>query len=187
MGALLGRFFAVADFARLGAGLIPAGEEGSGLLLFLLALLVVTLWRGRLWCSHVCPFGSLAELAGWACRAKPRTPRRLRGLARALPWVTVAAVAGCIAWTGRTAAAGTEPFGVCAQLLANPRAVTGLWSGARGPLLLFALLVLLSLVSLRFYCRNLCGAGALLRTVARARPSAVPGDAEDHSGGRAEA
>jgi sulfite exporter TauE/SafE len=199
MGAVFGRFFSVADLARTSAGLLPGGGAGTGLLLFLLVLAGVTLWRGRVWCSHVCPFGCLTELGGRLTRARARTPKRLAWAARVLPWVTLAAVGASIAWTGRSDAADAEPFGTAARLLGKPLAVAAerlhraeerdSGSGetesppsprAAGgpskagslrewlPTILFALLLGLSLVSMRFYCRHLCGAGAVLRVLARA-------------------
>jgi sulfite exporter TauE/SafE len=170
LGVFLGRLFSVTDAARAAAGLLPSGPEGTGLLLFLAVLAATTLWRGRFWCSHCCPFGALNEFAGLLARARARMPAPLTKVARALPWVTVAAVAGAIAWTGRTAAAGSEPFGFAAQLLAQPLAAVRLAADAPAPAALFALLLILSFFSARFYCRHLCGAGALLGTVCRLRP-----------------
>jgi hypothetical protein len=175
MGGLLGRFFSVTDAARAATGMLGGAEERTGLLLFLIALAGVTLWRGRVWCSHLCPFGCLTELGGRVTRARARLPGGLATAARILPWVTLGAVSAAVAWTGRTGAAGAEPFGVAGQLLRRPGKIVSLWTGSPAPLILFALLVLASLFSTRFYCRYLCGAGALLKVVARARGRGASG------------
>ncbi len=169
MGAAAGRFFSVTDAARAATGMTGGAEERTGLLLFLLALASVTLWRGRMWCSHVCPFGCLTELGGRLTRARARLPGKLDAAARFLPWAALGAISAAVAWTGRAGASGAEPFGTAGQLLGRPDLAASLWANSRAPLALFAVLVLASLLSMRFYCRYLCGAGALLRVLARAR------------------
>jgi uncharacterized protein with FMN-binding domain len=183
MGALAGRFLSVTDATRAATGMLGSAEERTGLLLFIVALAAVTLWRGRMWCSHVCPFGCLTELGGRLTRARARLPGKLGAAARVLPWVTLGAVSAAIAWTGRTGAAGAEPFGVAGQLLRRPHLAASLWASSRASLVLFALLVVASLLSMRFYCRYLCGAGALLKVLARARArGAAPGEGEGDDG-----
>ncbi len=174
LGVLAGRLFAVSDFARASTGLLPAGQAGAGALLFLLTLVIVTLWRGRMWCSHACPFGALCELGGKLTRAKSRPLKSLPWIPVVLPWIMMAAVALGIAWTGKTVAAGAEPFGITAQLLSWPPNALKLWRASRVPLATFALILAISLFVTRFYCRNLCGAGLLLRILTRVRALSRP-------------
>jgi len=169
LGVAAGRLFAVSDFARASCGMLPAGTAGAGVLLFLATLAVVTVWRGRLWCSHACPFGALCELGGRLTRARARRLKSLPWLSTLLPWIMMAAVALGIAWTGRTDAAGAEPFGLTAQLLSWPPNALELWETARVPLAVFGLIVVISLFATRFYCRYLCGAGLLLKILSRLR------------------
>ncbi len=169
MGSMFGRLFSVSDFARTSTGLLPAGNAGAGTLLFLLVLGAVTVWRGRMWCSHVCPLGAMCELGAKLTRARTHTPKTLPWLPKLLPWITVAAVAIIIAASGNTEAASAEPFGIAAQLLSWPPNALGLWRNSRVPLMLFAGVLLFSMVSMRFYCRNLCGAGLLLSILTRLR------------------
>lgn len=187
LGVWLGRFLSVAPLARFATGSLPPGGERTGILLFLGLLLGVTLWRGRVWCTHLCPFGALAELGGWACRARARTPRPLARAARVLPFVLLGAVSGAIAWTGRMEAAGAEPFASTFNVLSGRLAPAAAWDAAPAALALAALVLALSLVSPRFYCRHLCGAGAILKIVARggARPAhgSAELDAEEHRDG----
>lgn len=182
LGLGLQRFFAVGDLARLGAGLVAPGPELTGLLLFLAALLAATLWRGRVWCTHLCPFGAASELLGRSARAGARAaaPRLPPRLARALPWLMLAAIAGAAAWTGSAAAGQAEPFAATFAVLSGRVPPAAAFARAGAATALAALLLALSLVSMRFYCRRLCGAGALLGFVARAagRSAAVPGEEE---------
>jgi hypothetical protein len=169
LGVWLGRFFSVADLARLGTGGFPGGAAGAGVLLFLVIVLGVTLWRGRVWCTHLCPFGALSELAGWVCGARARTPGPLSRVGRFLPWVILATVCAAVAWTGRLEAAGAEPFAVTFQVLSLKLSPAEAWSAAPAALALAALLVVASLFSARFYCRHLCGAGAVLDLIAETK------------------
>jgi polyferredoxin len=159
--------------------MLPAGVEGTGLVVFFAALAVATLWRGRMWCSHCCPFGVLSELGGrlTGARARAKLPAALGKAARFLPWVVFGAVAGTVAWTGRMSAAAAEPFGFAAQLLGRPLSTGTLVAAAPLAAAVFGAALLLSLISLRFYCRFLCGAGALLGLCCRLRASrqAEPG------------
>ena len=168
LGLWLQRFFSVADLARLGSGTLPRGAAGAGTLLFLVVLAGVTLWRGRFWCTHLCPFGALAELAGWVAHARARTPPVLVRAARVLPWAMLAAICAAVAWTGRLAAADAEPFATTFRVLALKLSAAQEWRTAPAALALAALLLAASLFSARFYCRHLCGAGAVLRLMAGA-------------------
>jgi polyferredoxin len=78
------------------------------------------------------------------------------------------AICGAAAWTGRLAAADAEPFAITFRVLGLRLSPAAEWAAAPAALALAALVLGASLFSARFYCRHLCGAGAVLRLLAGA-------------------
>lgn len=78
--SLLPQFFGAANFCgtwcpRMFLKLTPAGRIFASTYMgvaLVAAMLLVTAWRGRYWCSHVCPIGGATELAN---RGVPRRGR----------------------------------------------------------------------------------------------------------------
>ncbi len=129
---------------------------------FFLVLLVpaLTVLAGNVYCGYLCPFGALQELAGEfrpaAIDTAPSKPawRYARMTKYALLFLFVAVFAV------------TRDFGV---LSADPL-ITFFSRGRGGAALYLALAALaLSFVYPRFWCRNLCPAGAFLALLKRLR------------------
>ncbi|MFH0909333.1 MAG: 4Fe-4S binding protein [bacterium] len=124
--------------------------------------LVVFLF-GNVYCGYVCPFGALQELAGdlWprAWRVDPCKPAWR--YARAVKFAILFAM---LVWFGaglQREVAGADPL--VSVFTADRLLSPGWWVGG---------LLVLSLVSRRFWCRNLCPAGAFLSVVGAVRPLA---------------
>ena len=131
--------------------------------LFTLPLVVALVW-GRSFCAGVCPHGALQDLV----LVKPlKVPTWLDEILRVLPWVHLA-LAVLLAATGSL-------FLICAY---DPFVGIFRMAGPRVMLLGGALMVVLSMVVGRPYCRYLCPYGALLGVAARFakwRPTVTPG------------
>jgi hypothetical protein len=121
--------------------------------LMVVVLPCLVLLVGNIYCGYLCPFGALQELVG------SLRPRRLvthpeKGLwryARGVKYVLLFLVVAVFALTLDTALASSDPL------------VT-VFSGElrAGLLTLVVLILVLSFVYDRFWCRNLCPAGAFL-------------------------
>ncbi len=176
--------------------LLAAGTGAAAMLAFVV-ILGVTLACGRVYCSTVCPLGSLqdavARIAAWLRPRRPLLPFRrgsiwLRYGMLAAVIVTVAGGAGAIAYThadpysnfGRIISGLFRPLLVAANnVLVAPANALGIDSLYRVPppwpgpaILLPALFVLGLLVGLaawreRIYCNTLCPVGTVLGLVAR--------------------
>jgi ferredoxin len=182
--------------------LVPAivGLSGNGALVAVAVTAVVTLLLGRVYCSTVCPLGTLQDVL---IRLGDRRHRRGRYRFRALPSRTglhllAAGTAAALAAAGSLwAIALLEPwsaFGRMISALLRPAAATAVNGAARGlaalhvyavqpvvvppvtwgalgvSLASLAGLVALALARGRRFCNLLCPAGALLRLLAR-RPA----------------
>jgi hypothetical protein len=119
---------------------------------------VVVLLFGNVYCGWLCPFGAAQELMGevgrrrWDSDPDPHVWQ----WGRAVKYVLLALVIAAAATAGRREVLGADPL------------VT-FFSGhvANAVLTLAVLALLLSLVFGRFFCRNLCPAGAFLALLGR--------------------
>jgi len=145
-------------FALLG-GSLPA--IGFGVAFFMVVVVpVVTLLVGNVYCGYVCPFGAMQELAG------ELRPRRLASdpskpvwrIARLVKYLLLFVLAGGFALTRDASVLDSDPL-------------TTLFGAARGGATFAIALgaLLLSIPYRRFWCRNLCPAGAFLALLNRAR------------------
>lgn len=126
---------------------------------------------GNMYCGYLCPFGALQELIGGLRPARMRTDPdgRIWRYGRAVKYVVLFFLAGVYA--------ATRHFSV---LIPDP--LTTVFSAVRGPfvVLLAVVLLVLSFWFRRFWCRNLCPAGAFLalagsvRLLRRLLPAAQP-------------
>lgn len=116
------------------------------------AFIYPLLGKKSYYCTHVCPFGALQALTGKACRYKLRfSPKTLRGLNqfRRILW----AVLMLLVWTGLWSKwTDYEPFSAFIFQSAS-------WI----VLLLAAVILLVSSVITRPYCRFVCPMGTLFR------------------------
>lgn len=151
--------FALVDVASLSLGALPGGGEKAVLVL---AVLVLSVAFGQLWCGYGCPFGALQELL-WLI-PHPRGIRGEAGLGgartispglemrvRYLKFFLLAMVL-CFFWIS----------GDAAYLALDP--MTSAFSSKMPGyvLLMLALLGVSSLIYFRPFCRYLCPAGAFL-------------------------
>ena len=134
-------------------GLQLKGVGITGTSALLLALPVAALFFGNVYCGYVCPFGALQELLSELCPERARiVPRkRIWRYTRCVKYVLLFLTVVGFALTGDMASLAGDPL------------VT-VFSGSAGRLvwILVAAVLLLSIYFRRFWCRNLCPAGAFL-------------------------
>lgn len=128
---------------------------------FLVVLVpVITLFVGNVYCGYVCPFGALQELLGEFRPARFTTDpeKRVWRYGRAVKYVLLAVIVLRFAFSRDLAFLSAEPL-------------TTFFSVAREreTLVLTAVLLALSIPYRRFWCRNLCPAGAFLALLNRVR------------------
>lgn len=139
---------------------------------FLIVLLpILTIGAGNVYCGYVCPFGALQELVG-DCRPRGLDTGPSKPVWRYMRWVKyglLCLLAVLFALTRDFTLFGVDPL------------VTFWGQGRGGTALYLALAVLaLSFFFPRFWCRNLCPAGAFLalfkkvRVFRRLSPSTFP-------------
>lgn len=157
LGLWTGTFVSYTLFLRLFAGgvsLSAIGTLAAPLLMLIVALLYPLAGRSGHYCAHVCPFGSVQELAGKLSRRKLRiTPRVLHVLTalRNLLWGVLMALlltGTCSAWIDY------ELFTVFIYSSAS------VWV-----IVLAVLFLVLSVWVPRPYCRFVCPTGALMKSV----------------------
>ncbi|MHC4730375.1 MAG: 4Fe-4S binding protein [Planctomycetota bacterium] len=128
----------------------PVVRLTGGFFMVFLVPAVVLLF-GNVYCGYVCPFGALQELVGDLRRRRFATdphPSVWR-YGRAVKYALLALLAVLFAWTRDYGVLGADPL------------IT-FFGDAGGVFLLGIAAVALSLVFRRFWCRNLCPAGAFL-------------------------
>lgn len=143
-------------FALLG-GELP-GLRLSVAAFFVVGVPLLVLFFGNVYCGWLCPFGAAQELVGDVGRRRWDTDphREIWRFGRAVKYALLAVVLVAVALTGRREILGADPL------------VTLFSGSAAGtPLTLAVLALLLSLVFGRFFCRNLCPAGAFLALLNR--------------------
>ena len=126
-------------------------EAGVTWLVLAGGIVVTSLLFGRLFCGYICPFGALHELCGRATRGRIDLSGKAAGKLKYLKYVVLFAAPALFLATGRVSNAALEPFGTLFS-----------FSGS-GSQWLYALFVLgAGFVVMRFFCRFLCPAGALM-------------------------
>jgi polyferredoxin len=144
------------------------GEWPAAALTAAFALVVVVpvavLLLGNVWCGWMCPFGALQELAGEVGRRRWQSDphRAVWRLGRAVKYALLALLLVAAVLSGRREVLEADPL-----VTVFGRGAAGGWTG--GWTLLVVPVVLLSLPFGRFFCRNLCPAGAFLALLNRAR------------------
>ncbi len=154
------------------------------------AVFVLGLLLPRGFCSHLCPFGTLLDLADatvwpWIRRRRAAPASADAGTGDSRPWryvrfgllaAAVAAAAGGVLLTGFVAALPVLTRGMLFTagrlelgLLKNWGMVSPADAGMILSLSLFAAAFLLGLAGPRFWCRCLCPSGALLSILGRVR------------------
>ena len=119
-----------------------------------LPLLVLALLRGRWFCHHLCPTGSLAE---WVGRRNPRRKKAFIAVPHLGRWLALLCVGGALA--GYPLFVWLDPLAVFSGAL-------GAWKTPWGTLSLlpaagFVLILLLSLFVPQVWCFRLCPLGAV--------------------------
>ncbi|HUV39404.1 MAG TPA: 4Fe-4S binding protein, partial [Planctomycetota bacterium] len=141
-----------------------AGRALSILLFVPLVVVASSLIFPRVFCSHVCPLGTLIDVVGFAgAKRGGRSFPKLRFLKYALLATSVVLAAFGVGFAGFVTPMPILARGLrgSALLLERPGAPAVFWTGVLGGILLLAL------VRRRFWCNYLCPSGALLSLVSR--------------------
>jgi len=160
--ALLGVFlnfqYSLAHVFALLLFRLPSPGFNSAFLLVPGVPLVVLLF-GNVYCGHLCPFGAMQELVGDLRPAQLATdpPRHTWRYARAVKYALLFVLVMAFAATLRREVASSDPL------------VTAFSRTASGPVAFTFVLLGLSFVFRRFWCRNLCPTGAFLAVIGRIR------------------
>ena len=141
-------------FSLLGLKLPSFGLTLPFLLCVFIPVLVLLL--GNIYCGHLCPFGALQELIA---ELRPRRwhtdpPKATWRYTRSLKYLVLAAV---LLWFGANLERGFSSVDPLVTVFSRDCLVT--------PSLFIASLLALSFFFRRFWCRNLCPAGAFLSLV----------------------
>ena len=130
------------------------------------AALGTALWRGRVYCAYVCPFGAATELLGRLNRRPLKISIKWDRRLRRIKYGVLVALAVGFAATGNPGLLDLEPFGDAFSWgFLN---MEGDWLFRAGWL---GFLVVASLLVSRFFCRFLCPAGAAMAFLAKHRLS----------------
>ena len=171
VGVWLNLQFSMDEVLTLLSGHLPHANAGVAFLLTV-AMPVLVLLVGNVYCGYLCPFGAVQELIG---ELRPRWIRlnpdkKTWRYARMMKFVLLALFAVVIAAVNDPSVVAHDPLVV----VFGGAMEKGLW--------VFVLFLLgLSLFYDRFWCRNLCPAGAFLGLLGRWRvlrailPRIVPG------------
>jgi Na+-translocating ferredoxin:NAD+ oxidoreductase RnfG subunit len=144
--------------ALLSLRLSGAWLSGSFFLVLLIPLCVLLF--GNVYCGYVCPFGALQELVGELrpARLVSDPDKRVWRYARAVKYALLLLLAVLFALTRDYAVLSADPLTTIFSTLRD-------W-----PILSTAVVILaLSMVFRRFWCRNLCPAGAFLALLCGAK------------------
>ena len=149
---------------------VPGDWTSSSFLLVLLVPVVVLLF-GNVYCGYVCPFGALQELVGDLRPARLDTDphKDVWRYGRAFKYVLLALLVVLFGLTRDDSVLVADPL---ITIFGAVRDWFALWMGI--------LLIVTSVVFRRFWCRNLCPAGAFLsllcgvKLLKRLRPRTGP-------------
>lgn len=153
-----GLVFSSADVARL--LFFSEGFSGMGIEWFVLVagIALTSIVFGRLFCGYLCPFGALHELSSRPLGGKLELSMKTAGKLRYVKYAVLFAAPALFLATGRISDAAVEPFGTLFSLGG---------SALQWAFLVFVLAAGLFIV--RFFCRFLCPAGALMSILSMAR------------------
>lgn len=128
-----------------------AGLNGAFLLIAILPL--VMLFSGNIYCGWLCPFGALQELAGQLNRSRfyYRPPKKFWQLVRQIKYFVLAGLLIAFLLTFNHAALELD---VLEHAFSRPLGVV--------TALIVLIVLAISFFTPRFWCRNLCPAGAFL-------------------------
>ncbi|MHC4505316.1 MAG: 4Fe-4S binding protein, partial [Planctomycetota bacterium] len=192
LGLVARRFVSVSDWARMLAGAWPSWAAAAGWYLFLGAVVALTFARGRVYCTHMCPFGAMCSLLSRAPTARLRATGRAFAALRTVRWALLALTALGFAYTAGAAVFAYEPYGPTFDALSAPFrssvSLADLVSFQAWGTALAAAALAASLFIPRFWCRFVCPAGAGVELIANASPfrARVTDEAADESQGESE-
>ena len=135
-----------------------AGLNGAFLLIAILPLIM--LFSGNIYCGWLCPFGALQELAGQLNRSRfyYRLPKKFWQLVRQIKYFVLAGLLIAFLLTFNHAALDLD---VLEHAFSRNLGVI--------PALIVLIILVISFFTPRFWCRNLCPAGAFLSFFNRVR------------------
>jgi len=134
---------------------------------FALALVVVTVLFGRVFCGWMCPLGAVIDAAGILRGRRPRNSLAGR-LSRVRFWVLMMVIGAAVA--GVNLAGWLDPLVMGSRAIHLGRGAPLDWAAATIGWTLIAAVIGLVFLAPRFWCRTLCPLGAILSLFARMAP-----------------
>ena len=121
-------------------------------LILLVFVLVLTLFRGRIYCSTLCPLGILQECAGFILKKNNKPQKNLF-----YKYFILAAVFGALSGGTAVLLMYFDPYTLFGSILSV--SIVGIVA--------FLLILIIIFFKNRFFCANLCPVGALLGIISR--------------------
>jgi MauM/NapG family ferredoxin protein len=134
---------------------------------FALALVVVTMLFGRVFCGWVCPLGTTLDAAHLVWGRRPDSSL-VESLSSVRFWVLIVLIGTAVA--GVNFAGWLDPLVMSSRALHVGRGVRSDWTVAAVGWTLVGAAIGLVFLAPRFWCRTLCPLGAALSLVARLAP-----------------
>lgn len=143
----------------------------TGSLAVVLALLIVTLLFGRLYCSVICPLGIYQDIVIWiASLFKTKKQRRFsyQPAKTAIRYGILLAVAICVIFGLILPLVFIDPYGLYGKMAVNLSfSHDFVWISFAFSLCVWIVITLLAAFKGRFYCNVICPVGTLLGTISK--------------------
>lgn len=138
--------------------------EVSSVVFFIITL-IVTLIFGRLFCSFICPLGTLQDLSSRLKIKKIRIPEKVHSKLSLLKYAVLIVILFLTYRAGSLIIRGYDPYAALMHLT-SPEVLT---ESAIG-LIILAAIIILSIFIDRFFCRYICPLGAIYAILNKVRP-----------------
>ncbi len=166
LGLWLGCYATGVDLARVFTGRLPGFESAAAWYLLAGLFVVSNLVLGKVYCSSICPFGTVQEFIYRAVPIHLRVSERADRLARLVRWPLLAL------WPA-AASVAANPSAVAFE----PLSAAFVWPARHAPLaaVLLGSVLMCSVFVERFYCKYFCPVGCLADAVSRFKLIDMPG------------